>query len=475
MKNTSSDFLAASQRAMHDPQLQTAMAMLATSGPALRSQAVAAVSNFESLRDYVVAMKDHTLDYLDDYLQQFEEQLAASGGEVHHAATGDDLNRIVTDICRRHDARQIVKSKSMVGEETDLNDALERAGMQVLETDMGEYIIQLAHEHPSHILGPAVHKTKEQVRDLFLKHHDLGERSLESPEEIVREARGVLRDRFLEADVGISGTNCLIAETGSVTLVTNEGNGDLCATLPRVHIVIAGMEKIVPTPEDASAVIRVLARSAVGQSMAAYTTFHTGPRREDDSDGPDEFHVILLDNGRRSILNGKYRDMLRCIRCGACLNHCPIYRHVGGHAYGWVYPGPMGSVLTPLLTQMDKARHLPNACTACGRCEEVCPVRIPLPDLLRELRDDLRTQGAAPVGWRYLIAVMMRALRYPRLYYLATAIAAPIIKLLSRHQRLLQSLPIVRGWAGGRRLPAPQGRSFLQQERKRKKHPARIN
>jgi len=467
MESKSEQFVAASHRGMHDPQLQIALKMLSTALPEWREQAASSVSNFEALRDYTVAMKDHTLDYLDDYLQQFEQQVRSGGGEVYHAATAADLNRIVIDICRQNGASKAVKGKSMVGEESGLNEALEQAAIQVVETDMGEYIIQLAHETPSHILGPAVHKTREQVSALFLANHDLGERALDTAEDIVHEARKVLRDRFLEADVGITGTNCLIAETGSATLVTNEGNGDLCATLPRVHIVIAGIEKIVPTPEDAAAVIRILARSGTGQTMAAFTTFHTGPRRVGDPDGPEQFHVILLDNGRRSILNGKYRDMLRCLRCGACLNHCPIYAHVGGHAYGWVYTGPMGSVLTPLLTQMEQAKHLPNACTACGRCEQICPVRIPLPDLLRQLRDDLREQGIAPAGWRWSMAVLTRVLRYPRLYHWATAVAAPALRVLSRQQRLLQSLPLVKGWAQGRRLPAPEGHSFLQLERRR--------
>lgn len=464
MEVKSQNFLNASQEAMQDGHLQSTMKALSVVMPQVRSAAVSSTENFEDLREYVVAVKNHTLEYLDEYLDQYENQVRATGGQVHHAATADDLNRIVIDICRQAEARNVVKGKSMIGEETGLNEAMEQAEFNLCETDMGEYIIQLAHEPPSHILAPAIHKTQDQVRELFLGSHDLGERPLDSVQGIVSEARSMLRDRFLEADVGITGANCVIAETGTSMLVTNEGNGDLSSSLPKVHIVITGIEKLVPSLEDATALNRMLVRSATGQKTACYTSFHTGPRRQDDPDGPEEYHVVLLDNGRRSLLGGKYQDMLRCIRCGACMNHCPIYRHVGGHSYGWVYPGPMGSVLTPLLTQLDKAKDLPNACTACGRCEEVCPMKIPLPDLLRNLRDDLREQRIAPASWRYAIAGLTRLFRSPRLYHWSTVLAAPILKLISRQQWLLQSLPLLKGWARGRTLPTPPGKTFLQQQ-----------
>ena len=296
---------------------------------------------------------------------------------------------------------------------------------------------------------------------MFRARHERGERDLSQVQGIVREARSVLRERFLAADAGITGANCLVAETGSVMLVTNEGNGDLCSTLPRVHIVVTGIEKLVPTLEDAGALHRVLCRSATGQVTSVYTTFYSGPRGAEDPDGPDEFHVVLLDNGRRALLGGKYRSMLRCIRCGACLNHCPIYRHVGGHAYGWVYPGPMGSVLTPLLTGLDQARELPNACTACGRCEEACPMRIPLPEHLRQLRDDAAVQGLTPPAWRAGVTAMMTLFRFPALYRAVAALGRPLLGWFSRHPALLAKLPLLSGWAAGRRLPAPQDHTFL--------------
>ena len=268
----------------------------------------------------------------------------------------------------------------MVGEEVALNEALEEADLEVVETDLGEYIIQLAGETPSHIVAPAIHKTREEIRDLFAKHHaplGLGAPGLGNADLVAR-AREVLRREFLRADVGITGANFLIAESGSTVIVTNEGNGDLSNTLPRVHVVIAGIEKVLPGFEDLSTILRLLARSATGQEMSVYTTVSTGPRRSEDLDGPEEFHVVLVDNGRSAMLGGEFREMLRCIRCGACLNHCPVYHAVGGHAYGWVYTGPMGSVLTPLIVGLDDAWHLPNACTLNGRCEEMCPMSIPL-------------------------------------------------------------------------------------------------
>jgi L-lactate dehydrogenase complex protein LldF len=412
-------------------------------------------------------MKDHVLDHLETYLTDFERAVQSRGGTVHHAAGPEDLNRIVLALCAQAGARKVIKGKSMVGEETNLNDALAGAGLDVLETDLGEYIIQQAGEAPSHIIGPALHKSKAQVAELFRQKHDLGERDLGDVPQMVREARRMLRERFLEADAGITGANALVVENGAIMLVTNEGNGDLCSTLPRLHIVISGIEKLVPTMEDASALHRVLCRSATGQITSAYTTFYSGPRREAEPDGPTAFHVILLDNGRRALRAGKYRSMLRCIRCGACLNHCPVYRHVGGHAYGWVYPGPMGSVLTPLMTGLERAKELPNACTACGRCEETCPMRIPLPEHLRQLRDDAATAGITPRPWRLGISAAMAAFRWPWLYRAASGAARGALAFLSRHPDLLRRLPVLGGWAQGRNLPSPQAETFLSRWQRR--------
>jgi len=466
MRHASKDFIASSRAALDNAELQPVLNAVALFLPAMRSATLAQTPDFERMRDYAVRMKDHTLAHLDEYLADFETRVNARGGSVHHATDAAHLNAIVTRICREADARRVIKGKSMVGEETALNEALEAAGLEVVETDLGEYIIQQAGEPPSHIIAPALHKSREQVSELFLHRHDLGQRALDDVPGIVAEARTVLRRHFLAGDVGITGANCLVAETGSVMLVTNEGNGDLSSTLPRVHIVISGIEKLVPTLEDASALHRVLCRSATGQVTSAYTTFYSGPRQADEPDGPEQFHVVLLDNGRRDMLNSKYRSMLRCIRCGACLNHCPIYRHVGGHAYGWVYPGPMGSVLTPLMTGLENARELPNACTGCGRCEEACPMRIPLPEHLRQLRDDIGKARLSPAVWRLGIGGVMALLRHPRLYRMAARLAQPLLRILSRRPGLLARIPILKGWAQGRSLPASQGYTFLEQWQK---------
>ena len=308
---------------------------------------------------------------------------------MHWCATADEARDAVLAICRAANARTVTKGKSMISEELGINDHLERHGITPVETDLGEYIIQLRHELPSHIIAPAFHLNREDWEESFRKSHtDLPpERVFHERRDILTEARTKLRERFLAADVGITGANFLIAETGSSVIVTNEGNGDLTQTLPRVHIALASIEKMVPTIEDCTSLLRVLARSATGQDFSVYTTFSTGARRPGDLDGPDEYHVVLVDNGRSAMLGTEFQEMLRCIRCAACMNHCPVYGVVGGHAYGWVYPGPMGAVLTPSLIGVAEAGHLPNASTFCGKCESVCPVKIPLPKLMRHWRE----------------------------------------------------------------------------------------
>jgi L-lactate dehydrogenase complex protein LldF len=331
-----------------------------------------------------------------------------------------------------------------------------------VETDLGEYIIQLRNETPSHIIAPAFHVLKEQVIETFQeKHTHLDpDRVIDEARQLQDEARQVLRERFLAADVGITGANFLIAETGSTVIVTNEGNGDLTQTLPRVHIVLASLEKVVPTLEDASTILRVLARSATGQEYSSYTTFSTGPRRGEDADGPHEFHVVLLDNGRTKLIGTELQDVLRCIRCGACMNHCPVYGVIGGHAYGWVYPGPIGAVLGPALIGVEEAHHLPNASTFCGRCEAVCPMRIPLPKLMRHLREREFEKGISPATVRRGLAVWAWFARRPFLYRLATALPMRLMALLAGRKGRFRRLPMASGWTSQRDLPAPQGATF---------------
>jgi L-lactate dehydrogenase complex protein LldF len=356
-----------------------------------------------------------------------------------------------------------------VAEEIGLNDYLEANHIAAVETDLGEYIIQLRHEIPSHIIAPAVHLTKAQIESDFRRVHTHlpADRNLVEPTSLLAEARGVLREKFLTADVGITGANFLVAETGTSVIVTNEGNGDLTQTLPRAHIVLASIEKLVPTLEDLAQFLRVLARSATGQEMSVYTTLSTGPRRRDDPDGPGEYHVVLLDNGRSTMLAGMFRDMLRCIRCGACMNHCPVYHAVGGHAYGFVYPGPMGAVLTPSLIGIDKAGHLPNASTFCGRCEEVCPVRIPLPRLMRSWREREFERRMSPATVRSGLAFWGFFAKRPRLYRTATAVAARLLAFAGRRRGRFSWLPLAGGWTRHRDFPAPQGTTFQSQWRTR--------
>jgi L-lactate dehydrogenase complex protein LldF len=332
-----------------------------------------------------------------------------------------------------------------------------------VETDLGEYLLQIRGETPSHIIAPAIHLSRDQVEADFRRHHaglDPG-RDLATPELLVAEARAVLRERFLAADLGITGANFLIAETGSAVIVTNEGNGDLSAHLPRVHIVLASIDKVVPTLEDAATLLRVLARSATGQDMTAYTSLLTGPRTQTDIDGPAECHIVILDNGRSEMLANGLGEALRCIRCGACLNHCPIYNAVGGHAYGWVYAGPIGAVVTPALLGLDAARDLPAASTFCGRCEEVCPVKIPLTRLMRDWREK---SLAAPAGRRerWTLAAWAYAARRPRLYHAAARLGIAVLGALGHSRGAFRWLPFARGWCAARDLPAPQGRTFQQ-------------
>jgi len=462
----SPQFLERAGAALADPGATAQRDMLAERTPALREQAVAEFGPFDALRQHLHRVREHTLDNLDHYLARFELEATRNGNHLHFAEDGDELNAIVLDICREHGARRVAKGKSMVTEETRLAACLRGQGLQVVETDLGEYIVQLAGEMPAHIVGPARHKTLAQIRQLFLRYHDLGERKLEDASDLVAEARRVMRGHFLEAEVGIIGANALIAENGYSMLVSNEGNADLCASLPPVLIVCTTLERLLPRAVDAAALQRLLARSATGQAQTCYTSFYSGPRREQDSGGPLETHIVLLDNRRTEILGSGYRDMLQCMRCGACLNHCPVFSAAGGHAYGSVYPGPMGSVLTPLLTSLAEGAPLPDACTACGRCEEVCPANIPLPGLLRDLRHDQSRAGIGSNRWRRGLRLHAWLCRHPRLYQGLTGLGVSLLHLLGRHRGAFSRLPLASGWTCERDFPSPQAGTFMRQYRK---------
>ena len=465
---TSSKFNENAHDALRNPNLQAALRGAKTGFVGKRAKARAALPEFDLLRDSARDLKNHTLAHLDLYLEEYEKRVIADGGHVHWAETAEDARRIVLDICRKADAKIVNKGKTMISEECGINQHLEENGIAPVETDLGEYIIQLRGEMPSHIIGPAVHVTVPQVRDAFREAHPHlpEDRNLDGIDTLLQEARKVLREKYFEAQVGITGANMLVAETGQSVIVTNEGNGDLSQSLPKVHIVMASIEKIVPTLEDASNVLRVLARSATGQEMSVYTTFSAGPRREEDPDGPEEYHVVLLDNGRSAMVGSHFQDMLRCIRCGACMNHCPVYQAVGGHAYGWVYPGPMGAVLTPSLIGVEEGGKLPNASTFCGRCADVCPMRIPLPDMMRKWRErefEKDLQGSVPKNalsaWGWLA-------KNPALYRLAVKGARTGIGVFAKGGKAA-SLPMAGGWTATRDFPAPEkGGGFMDQWKK---------
>ena len=463
---TSSRFKDNVHDALTDQRLQGAL-VHARNFTVRRASAADRLPEFEALRDSARAIKDHTLAHLDLYLEAYERKVAASGGHVHYAEDAEAARRIILELCEKVGAKSVTKGKSMISEEIGLNEALETAGIEAVETDLGEYIIQLRGETPSHIIAPAIHVTKRDVELDFRKaHRDLPpNRDLSQPEQLLGEARAVLRAKFLAADVGVTGANFLIAETGTSVIVTNEGNGDLTQILPGTHIVIASIEKIVPTLEDAAQLLRVLARSATGQDAAVYTTFSTGPRRPDDPDGPSDYHVVILDNGRSSMLGGEFEDMLRCIRCGACMNHCPVYQAVGGHAYGWVYPGPMGAVLTPSLIGVAEGGQLPNASTFCGRCEEVCPVRIPLPRMMRRWREREFERALSPAPVRYGLGFWAFFARRPALYRFATGLFVKALHLLGRGKGRFARAPLAGGWTKYRDLAAPERATFQSQWR----------
>ena len=397
----------------------------------------------DELRARAHRIRMDTIDNLDRYLDEFREAFEARGGHVHLAANDEEACAHVVEICRRRGAKLVAKSKSMLSEEIRLNEALAEIGVRAVECDLGEYILQLAGEHPIHIILPAIEKTAADVAELFSRDGEPIEPDLEV---LTREARRRLREVFLTADVGVTGANFAVAETGSLCLVTNEGNGGFVTSLPPVHVALLGMERVVPTLSDLAVMLRLLPRSATGQKLTSYTRLFSGPRREGEEDGPEELHVVIVDNGRTNLRQGRYREMLACIRCGACLNVCPIYRKAGGGAYGPVYSGPMAAVLVPLLVGLEQAPTLPHASSLCGACTAACPVGIPLHELLLDLRRDLAQQRVASRAERLGFQLWSLAWSRPWLYRLSTTVARALHPLAGRFGP-------GRTWAAGRRLP----------------------
>ncbi|MDE2440310.1 MAG: lactate utilization protein [Betaproteobacteria bacterium] len=459
---------------VRNPVLQRALQKAKPLFVGKRAKGIAALADdgleFEMLRTACEGIRNRTLADLDVWLDIFEERAITSGAEVLWARDGEEVGRLVVDIARRYGVTKATKSKSMLSEEAHLNEVLAKAGVRPVETDLGEYIVQLAGETPSHIIAPAVHKTIEEIEALFAKEHGRPVETRTSADipDMTREAREVLRQHFLSAEMGISGANFLIAETGTAALVTNEGNGRMVTTLPKVHVVVTGIEKIVPTLEDFATLMRLLPRSATGQTISNYVSLLTGTKQPGDQDGPEKTVFILVDNGRANLLGSPYQDMLRCIRCGACMNHCPVYFSLGGHAYGWVYPGPMGSVLTPLYTGIENALDLPHASTGCNQCGSVCPVRIPLPKLMHQLREEQVERHLRPWSERLALKAWAWVAGQPVLYRWLTRRAVRYLNWLADDAGRIRIFGLAPGWTAGRDLPVASGRTFHELYKARK-------
>jgi L-lactate dehydrogenase complex protein LldF len=467
---TPRDFPAASRAALKDPALQSALRHMKAGFQEKRGRAYAALPDAEGMREDARAIRDYALSHLDELLVRFEERVVANGGQVHWARDAKEARDIIGRILKDKKARIVTKGKTMLGEEIALNPHLEEIGITPVETDLGEYIVQLRGERPSHIIAPAFHLRRADVEETFRKHHTAlsFKRELDERSDLVAEARSILRDQFLMADAGITGANFLVAETGTAIVVTNEGNGDLTRLLPKTHIVLAGIEKVVDTLADASFLLRMLTRAATGQAISKYVTFAGGARREGES-APD-FHVVLLDNGRSSLLGSPAEEALRCIRCAACANHCPVYGTVGGHAYGAVYSGPIGAVFTPALTGVAEAHNLPSASTFCGRCDAVCPVKIPLTRIMRHWRSVAFAEGVTPSSFRRGLKMWARLAKRPEKYQRAMHWAVRAMQPFVAGTRV-RWLPILRSWFRDRDLPQPARTSFQAQWRARKERP----
>ena len=446
---------------LNDARLQGNLKKMQGKFVAKRRAAITELDDFEATREAGKTIRNRALENLDVWLELFEKNATARGATVLYAETPADINSLVLAIAAKHRVAKIIKSKSMVSEESALDHAIEAAGLTVVETDLGEYILQINnYEPPSHIIGPALHKSMEEVAELFHQTHGTPLKS--GIDELCLEARGVLRQHYLTADMGISGGNFFVAETGSVVLVTNEGNATLTTTLPKVHVAISGIEKIVPTLEDVATLMRLLPRSATGQSISNYVDVLTGTKGEGEFHGAEHMYFIVVDCGRTAVLASDVREALRCIRCGACMNHCPVYQNVGGHAYGWVYPGPIGSILTPMYVGLEKAQDLPAASTFCNQCGVVCPVKIPLPDLQRKLREHAFERGLRPWYESMGLRVWSWFAQRPALYGLGAKVAVRMLKALAGRDGMIHRLPLAGGWTDGRDMPAPTGRTFRE-------------
>ena len=434
-----------------------------------RTTATEQLGNWEEWRNHGEEIRKHVLANLDYYLYELSENVAKRGGHVFFAQTAEEANDYIVAVAKEKQARKIVKAKSMVTEEIDLNHHLASIGCEVIETDLGEYILQLDdHEPPSHIVTPALHKNKEQIRDVFASK--TGYTNSSTPEELALHARNVLREHFLTADIGITGCNFAVAETGTICLVTNEGNADLVTSLPKTQITVMGMERIVPTFDEMEVLVSLLTRSAVGQKLTSYITLLTGARQALEVDGPEEFHLVIVDNGRSSILGSEFESILQCIRCAACINACPVYRHIGGHSYGSIYSGPIGAVLSPLLGGYDDYKELPYASTLCGACTEVCPVKIPLHELLHKHREVIvEREGRAPISETALMNAFGFGTASSSLYKFGSKVASTVMKPFTKDNTISNGPGPLKQWTNIRDFPSPEKERFRDWFEKRGK------
>lgn len=445
---------------VHNEIVRKALVKAQENISANRQKMVDELGHWEAWRELSKQFRNHVLANLDAYLYQLSEKVTQNGGHVYFAETAQEATDYIRKVALEKNAKKIVKSKSMVTEEIGLNEVLENEGMKVVETDLGEYLLQIVGDKPSHIVVPAIHKDRHQIRREL--HEKLGYNGFETPDEMTTFVRQVIRKDFLEADIGISGCNFAVSETGSVCLVTNEGNLRLATTVPKTHIAVMGMERLAPTFKEVDVLITMLARSAVGTKLTAYNTWLTGPRLEGETDGPEDFHLVIVDNGRSKILESEFKEVLRCIRCGACLNTCPAYRQIGGHGYGSIYPGPIGSVISPLLGGYEEFKELPYACSLCTACNSACPVKIPLAQLILRHRENIVQAGMTPALERLSILGFNLANSHPNLWKVGVNVGAKVASKFIKNGKAPINAGALGEWTEARDLPTPDGESFRQ-------------
>ncbi len=470
-ENRTKEFKSLAADTLGDDAIQKHLKTLYSGFNQGRLQQAAATHNWEDLRDRARRIKAHTIENLDHYLEMAAQNVEKSGGKIFFAKDSAAATKYVLDLAKKKDVRSVIKGKSMLSEEMDLNSNLAKQEIEAVETDLGEYLVQLAGQTPYHIIVPAIHMSKSDVNELF--HENLGTDPNAGVEELASAARNELREKFIQADMGITGANFVVAETGTLVLVTNEGNGRMSTSMPKTHVAIMGMEKIIPSMEDMGTFLRLLIRSATGQRISSYVTMVTGPRNAVEEDGPDEFHLVIVDNGRSKLLADPHlREALYCIRCGACLNACPVYRKVGGHSYGWVYSGPIGAVVSPVLTNVPDAKDLPYASSLCGACKEACPVRIDLPRMLLYLRSEV-TEGNTDATRRKpsrFEKMMMKgwqaSVSGPTMVRFANLIGRIGQLPLARNGRIRRLPPPLSGWTRHRSFPAVSSSPFRSRWKK---------